>query len=300
MRRGILGLGSYGCVISPALVFPESVFITEGNCVNYVTKLAENANDEYDVAKQIELLCPSVGVFPVDSLVCNIPYGLLREFYTSFKQKCGKIKSLRDFIQNIDMQRSAYVKGLTEYRPTFRGGKQICAIQYLRYDYDARQFIKILKQRPLKKARKLSVSVYNNFVTKLHEMHSKNVVHMDIKLDNMCIVNNEGFFADWGLSQVIDSPEQVKICAKKLLYTIREETGRENVVFYNYYVSNSPIAKFGQVTFEQALYTQFSVLLKAYKDNLVSQTPTLLALLKATIFEIEKIVLYGQLLFLNI
>jgi len=300
MKRGILGLGSYGCVISPALVFPESVFITEANCVDYVTKLAENANDEYDVAKQIQVLCPSVGIFPVDPLVCNVPYGLLRDFYGSFKHKCGKINSLKQFIKDIELQRSAYVKGLTEYKPTFRGGKQICAIQYLRYDYDARQFIKILKQRPLKKARKLSVSVYNNFVTKLNEMHSKNVVHMDIKLENMCIVNNEGFFADWGLSQIIDTPEQVKLCAKKLLYTIREESGRENVVFYNYYVANSPIAKFGQVTFEQALYTEFSALLKAYKDFRVTQTPALLAIIKKCIFDIEKIVLYGQLLFLNI
>ena len=78
MSSQVVGTGGFGCVLYPAIVFSSSIagvsgsqVVTDANKSQYVTKIARDAGEEYDVGKFIESRAPDSGVYPVD-LVCGI------------------------------------------------------------------------------------------------------------------------------------------------------------------------------------------------------------------------------------
>ena len=73
----VIGKGGFGCVISPAIVFKDSQKVTLANASEFVTKLASDAHEEWINTQEILKIIPnatSLGIFPVDSLHCNIKF----------------------------------------------------------------------------------------------------------------------------------------------------------------------------------------------------------------------------------
>jgi len=133
VERVVLGSGAYGCAVWPAMLFSSSIEVKESNMTEYVTKLASDATDEYDLAKGIESrllatgspLAKITGVFPVDPLACGISIKDLKlnakdtTIISSCKSQAGTI--LAENLKNALLERGPI--RLREYvgpRPRYR------------------------------------------------------------------------------------------------------------------------------------------------------------------------------------
>ena len=208
MPERSLGNGSYGCALYPAIVFKNSTIVTEINKYSYVTKVASDAENEYDRAYNVmktllknggsDLL--KIGIFPLEPLHCGISMGDLGKFADAYLSgKCNNIVK-RD-IRQKEIQ-------LYNYKDFIEGGEDsyeedhryrnsyACGIQYPKFDADLTQVIK----------RKFAVKDFKDLgktlLSYLQTMHSFNIFHLDIKSDNLCVIGDAPKFADWGLSFV--------------------------------------------------------------------------------------------------
>jgi hypothetical protein len=193
--RKVLGTGGYGCAISPAIVFHNSLQITEANKEKYITKIASDAAEEYDLAKTIEEILGTdkhIGVFPVDNLQCGISKANIGPYYEEVVKKCSQIKSMQS-------ETSLTRKGYYTYRLT-GGLQELCALQYPRYQSDLTFFYKpnglpyefsyLIVPKLVEKVVKQLMDRY----TRLHSPHEYNgktyhIYHLDTKAQNMCFYN---------------------------------------------------------------------------------------------------------------
>jgi hypothetical protein len=228
MERIVIGSGGYGCAIWPALIFANSVEVNQSNDAQFVTKLASDAQEEYDTAKIIQQrlretgnsLSESVGIFPVDPLVCGIKLRDLdiSENDMTIIEKCkesgaGDIlekqfnevltnrripavrdyRSARDYRSTIErpLSRLPYAPRMMQ-SPLLGGDLFLCGIQYPKY---LGNIDRMYLQDDL--------SVFYSAVEKLSLLHSCGVYHLDIKIPNLCYFwKRDVRFADWGLSCV--------------------------------------------------------------------------------------------------
>lgn len=241
VERIVLGSGSFGCAVWPALLFDTSHTVNASNVAKFVTKLASDASEEYDLAKVIEQrllasgspLALETGVFPVDSLVCGISIkdlGLSASD-TSIIKTCG---SKAGTILRSNLEASLKERGpikLSEYvnrrisagSRKLKGGVVLCGIQYPRYLGNVIGTIQV----PPGASSNYQFDIYSRTADKLQLMHHCGVFHLDIKGSNLCYFSDTDVrFADWGLSFVT---------TKNLLATISVAFDRLDASVLGYY-----------------------------------------------------------------
>lgn len=205
MPERSLGNGAYGCGLYPAIVFPDSEVVTEQNKYSYVTKVASDAEEEFDKAFVIMKVLTAngvdlkVGIFPVETLHCGINVGDLGKFAEAYMNgECNKIVgrqidrnirlyNYRDFQGGMDSEDSGF--GETEYLEYERQQRYkksyACGIQYPKFDAVLTDVIR--KKIPIADPNMLAV-YGNTLLTNLRTMHTLNIFHLDIKADNLCIL----------------------------------------------------------------------------------------------------------------
>jgi hypothetical protein len=67
-----MGVGGDGCVVFPAILFPNSRIVNRGTRQQYITKLATSLKKEYEVGRYIASKAPDTGIFPVDDFVEDV------------------------------------------------------------------------------------------------------------------------------------------------------------------------------------------------------------------------------------
>lgn len=232
-----MGTGGYGCVLSPAIVFSDSVEVTQENKHRYVTKLARDAEDEYDTAilirDQVFRSNPhiSLGIFPVDNLECGISSKDLGPNAFAIIERCKQlIYTDKKSVQKITLgpkKDYKYKRGPTgiyddvlEWKPWLRGGRirggesYLCALQYPKYE---RNFLGLINQgrewfklgRPPSIILKYIEDTEIDCRLVLQELHKAGVVHLDIKLENICEDDLTAKLADWGLAAFLTNTESV-------------------------------------------------------------------------------------------
>lgn len=198
MSSQFLAKGGYGCILSPALVLGKVVNETNKNL--YVTKIARDAEDEFDIGRFVASKAPDSGVFPVD-LICGISRANLPEtVYRRITANCKDVLTSRN-------KRSVFGgKNAAKGKNGARGGKAFtewCAVQYPKYLYDMYNFLKgnppMCKNYPPMQLGRAANLIFERLVN----LHDEGIYHMDIKGENMAVMSVSGGvldirFADWG------------------------------------------------------------------------------------------------------
>ena len=196
--HGVIGQGGFGCVVYPALVFWNSRVVTNETKVNYVTKIAEDALSEYDLAKAIEAAVPFAGIFPVDDAVCGLTYREMKQI-AGANEVCAKKFPPELWRENVTNPRGTSVMiPRRRYRGTLAGGdfNSVCAIQYPRYDSDLVNVV-------------VTPAMSQQLLGRLVSLHNAQIVHMDIKRQNLAKAGNDAFLSDWGFARFLTTEEDV-------------------------------------------------------------------------------------------
>jgi hypothetical protein len=211
----VIGSGGYGCAVWPALVFWNSKTVTERNRKEYVTKIASDALEEYDTAKAIADLAPGCGIYPVDEPVCDLSLREMSKIKNSIECKNRFDPNLwwKDVgiaeIERLykDLHKREYIHewGIERHLPV-RGGKfqSICAVQFPKFVSDlTRVFI--------------TDDMKTSLDDKLFTLHTNQVVHLDIKRQNLALLNGDVYFADWGFARILTTAKDVSEAAQFVL-----------------------------------------------------------------------------------
>lgn len=193
----VVGTGGYGCVLSPAIVFPNSKVVTHANRHEYVTKIARDAYEEFGTTEKIvAALGPSgisLGVFPVDPLEWDLTRTSLGANATGILQKC------RDL---VDVNRETGHPRFGVLVDPEDESEPVSAIQYPRY-WATLEDTSLLKGSFAFTTDDIVIQL----VAKLKKLHAVDVVHLDIKAPNLCVMHKprgisdiDARFADWGLA----------------------------------------------------------------------------------------------------
>ena len=207
----VLGEGSYGCAIYPALVFSSSKDIHQSNRGFYVTKLIYNDDTEYDTAKSIEqLVGNNVGIFPVDTLECGIKLNELNisDSNKRLLLKCTSKSLAGEYLNkkyNSLFSDTSYKRLYHEYQGMISGGAQLCAIQYPKYYKSLEDVIESdYTQEEIN-------YIFTSSINKINKLHENMVYHSDIKPANMCMLDRLDIrFADFGMSQIVRTNKDLK------------------------------------------------------------------------------------------
>lgn len=231
MDRRVLGLGGFGCVLHPAIVFSDSVIVNEENKYEFVTKLARDAEDEYDKATLIRDFLEShgdadIGIFPVDKLECGISSKDLGPNAPEIIRKCKKlIYDHEKHIQHIHLsEKKDYIVSSNQPRVSMprrilrlAAGENdyLCAIQYPKYKEDLQNYLnrteKIYENRPEQRPRiKAAVQlIEKKLFENMYTLHSHGIVHLDIKPQNISIDKHGLQFADWGFAAFFENKDSL-------------------------------------------------------------------------------------------
>jgi serine/threonine protein kinase len=190
-----IGAGGFGVVVTPA--FLQSKTITVKNNSKYVTKIlrAQDAQREYALAKKIkQLVGCGVGMFPI---------GELEDFNVE------KIDNKLYFFKQS--------KQLTRYGHGKKMLKNLKCIQYKKFKNDFCSETMYLRKNP-----DVTEYLFSTLEKKLHKLHSKNIVHMDIMCENIAYISDtKACFFDFGLAHVLDSAANLNKLIKE--YADRQE-----------------------------------------------------------------------------
>lgn len=191
-----LAQGGFGCILSPAL--PIGSVVTQENEYDFVTKIARDAEDEYDIGRYVASRAPDSGVYPVD-LICGITPGRLPpNLLAQIRLQCKKTLSAPN--------KRSFLDGGAAFQ-------EWCAVQYPVYEMDMFKFsiepftMQGPSPDPYPRAALFSggclTRTANLLMRRLHNLHRNGIFHMDIKLENIAVVSTrtdpvDVRFADWG------------------------------------------------------------------------------------------------------
>jgi hypothetical protein len=223
-----VGSGSYGCVVSPAVVFPgPRKYINNDNKKFYVTKIASDAKNEYEICETIKDLftinLPSVdpnlvGIFPVEITCVN------KKEFEKFYLRESKNELNSSFFKIIDGEKVFKCqRNLDNIIDSNK--KEYCAIQIRRFDYDFADLMN--KHFDEYSIREFDI-MQKDIFRKLNILHLAGVFHCDIKGMNLAVKNRKIFFVDWGLSELSYPDENV------LKYAVQYNYIDVNSDFHNY------------------------------------------------------------------
>ena len=307
-QQRVIGTGAFGCVIWPALLFYNSERVSKYNSEYAVTKIARDAHEEFDIAMEIlRRTTPRVGIFPVDNLVCGIKYADVKPFYEQAGRKCRKQLGELFFTHGDRIQAEASLRPRYDVpqRPRFinggqdplNGGQLLCAIQYQKYDQDLHAFYESPNdQNKYQRLRRFR----RQLEAKQDILHNARVVHLDIKLPNLCEFNNEAYFADWGKARFLDSELHVSNVIREITYPAIKE-------YYGKLMPNATFRKENNVdiTFKQELesyYTSIHEQLTKFSNEKATQKEkdSVWAPLYATIIDLDRLLLIAALMQIRI
>jgi hypothetical protein len=191
-----LAQGGFGCILSPAL--PIGSVVTQENEYDFVTKIARDAEDEYDIGRYVAARAPDSGVYPVD-LICGITPGRLPpKLLAQIRLQCKNTLSAPN--------KRSFLDGGAAFQ-------EWCAVQYPVYEMDMYKFsIEPYTQYGSSHDSYPRAALFsggcltrtaNLLMRRLHDLHRNGIFHMDIKLENIAVVSTrtdpvDVRFADWG------------------------------------------------------------------------------------------------------
>jgi hypothetical protein len=246
MPKTFLGMGGYGCILHPAVVFRNSTFVTEENKNLYVTKISRDAESEYNFCEiAMGILgedAQTVGIFPVENLHCGVSARDLGEIAETVYAKCSPIRNRtiagRNKIFQYNREVPLYISPISEVSPididVLQGGRScgprggtidkntyLCAIQYPAYDSDLRKFAKkTMRKERMGNFERMNIfeMVQDTLLENLKILHSKGIMHLDIKMDNVGVTaDGEAKFADWDFACFELSEDSVNDCYDRSL-----------------------------------------------------------------------------------
>jgi hypothetical protein len=291
MPERSLGNGAYGCGLYPAIVFPDSEVVTEQNKYSYVTKVASDAEDEFDKAFIIMKVLTAngvdlkLGIFPVEALHCGINVGDLGKFAEAYMNgECNKIVgrqldrnirlyNYRDFQGGMDSDSGFGETEYLEYERQQRYKKSYaCGIQYPKFDAVLTDVIR--KKSPIADPNMLAV-YGNTLLTNLRTMHTLNIFHLDIKPDNLCILGPDARFFDWGFSFIGQSLNDYAMQSQILFEANFDKNTFKRGHHWPYYVALT----------KRYFYFFDTKLVDLVKSSLVTMAAAQAALKNTTVFE---------------
>jgi hypothetical protein len=183
-----MGVGGDGCVVFPAILFPNSRIVNRGTRQQYITKLATSLKKEYEVGRYIASKAPDTGIFPVDDFVEDVAIEDLGPKKYKIIEDCQESRFSEAFRkQGAEFVRRRYVSLTAIQYPKF-----VNTLDHLRDHSPA-----------------LFKGCYEDLRLKLMELHRHNIFHLDVKLPNIGYFRHGDFidpkFADWGLSFIFDN-----------------------------------------------------------------------------------------------
>lgn len=180
--------GGRGCILYPAILFtdddPERPSVVQpATRRDFVTKVAADACEEYNIAQYVKSKAPDAGVYPVDLSIFVSPTEIDEGVLEQINQNC------KDIVDILD------------------DGREWCAIQIPKYDMDVRQMIS--RPFPCRKFPRMALFLgMNRLAQRLASLHRIHVYHMDIKDTNLAVMTPDASgpyangpnikFADWG------------------------------------------------------------------------------------------------------
>ena len=292
MPERSLGNGAYGCGLYPAIVFPNSEVVTQENKYSYVTKVASDAEDEFDKAFNVMKVLTAngidlkVGIFPVEELHCGISVGDLGKYAEAYLSgECHKIVgrtldhnvrlyNYRDFQGGQDSEDSEFAESeYLEYERQQRYKKSFaCGIQYPKFDAVLSDLIKkkVLVPDPS------ILPVYGNtLLTNLRTMHNLNIFHLDIKLENLCILGPDARFFDWGFSFIGQTLNDYAMQSQVLFEANFEKNTFKRGHHWPYYIALT----------KRHFYFVDAKLIDLVKASLVTMAAATAALRNTSVFE---------------
>jgi serine/threonine protein kinase len=217
MPDKILGMGGYGCILSPAIVFYDSREVTESNKYQYVSKISANAEEEYSNCELVKsMIGPEAnqyGIFPVDQLHCGVSVRDLGAISKEVLRKCYQVED-RSILGNYKTIKRDYVPNEAYISAgEIDTSSYLCAIQYPKYDIDLKDFIKkISAEKTPETMQKLTdavLKIEHGLTEGLKILHLCGIMHLDIKGPNVGIKDGYAKFADWDFACFSDYPESV-------------------------------------------------------------------------------------------
>jgi hypothetical protein len=219
-----LGTGGFGCVVSPAIVFPGSErLINDSNKQYYVTKISVDAQEEFTKCELIRMQLKRelgiedpeiIGFFP-EEIAC-IRKKEFEEMYLTNEETglfTNKTELYSSFFNVNDVYVASNRRGILKDKvkkkffncqhilDKIRKSKNpsFCAIQIRRFDSD---FTTFLDEEFYDLTADEKSFMQDDIFKKLNIMHNAKVYHCDIKEDNLAVYNGKIFFVDWGLAQL--------------------------------------------------------------------------------------------------
>jgi len=177
----VIGSGGYGCVVSPSLPLVPDGIVTYDNNDDFVTKVASDAQEEYDkgvrIQERLGRMASNVGIFPVE-VFCGITRETLRPVIAEVLIKCDK-----------PLQVAKKHKKRFDYtaEDSFQGTLPLCAVQVPKFGMDLFQLMDALyKQRKVVTYDDGNV-ISTRLLTMLALLHKRDVFHLDIKPENIAV-----------------------------------------------------------------------------------------------------------------
>lgn len=232
-RTDVLATGGFGCILYPALSIGS--VITDDIADQYVTKIARDAEDEYDIATYVARLLPDAGVYPVD-LICGITRATVpADVFERINQKCQDIlkSEKRGYAdkdpvfgaaaqREFETRRASRVEtsramsstvarvGNTTFPYAGATFSPWCAVQYPKYVSSLFAFVEQPRDRGLKFTPQARAAAANGMVARLCDLHRNGIFHNDVKSENFAVVTEnvksqvlDVKFADWGSLTII-------------------------------------------------------------------------------------------------
>ena len=218
MSREAIGSGAYGCIIRPAFEYPDTKDTPSDDTSSYkkVSKLLRNeqAKDEID---KINEICPilkkitnSKNYFIPNDSVTGIKFDKIEHQSFTNTEKCKNIKDIKDITDNPE--NFTIIQQLD-------GGKDLNS--YILANINNEDNIKILNTK-----------ICNLIKHGVVEMNKKNVLHLDIKPENILIdENNEVRIIDWGFAFQIPDTINDEVLRTNLYTGIMFNVLPSNILF---------------------------------------------------------------------
>jgi hypothetical protein len=219
----VIGSGSYGCVISPAILFPKTIQPPRGDTTTvnsknrneYVTKISESsdANKEWEIqSKIINLLkmkninIDNIGVF-ASSIHCLVKEELVNLVTKYFSKHLRFIDDKTYALTDEEDNETCKINLDNFY----------CGITIKKFKLTGADFYNLIDQKkPQNEDFDDNLKeMINIFYEKLNHLLHLGIFHNDIKLDNVALIddsvtNSKFVFIDWGIAIIYNSSEDYK------------------------------------------------------------------------------------------
>ena len=183
-KKSLIGKGSYGCVIKPAIIdkFEKRYIEYDNESDNDVGKLFKNIDEKYfkkelKILKGIDKIDPN-SIFTVKLKGAN---AISEDIFKSQSSDIKDCLDIREHSYGLSPSKKLIYQIIIE-----NGGKEVKKIS--NYSVDYIHFLEMFK----------------TFLFGIKNMHSVDLIHRDIKPENILVSDNKISLIDFGISEQAD------------------------------------------------------------------------------------------------